>query len=337
MALYTVSQGATINALDIDQFYQLLTGSMSDQPVTVSNRIRAQLTGAVAAAGFVGGTASGAPVTGTFVVGDFSVDQTGAIWVCTGAGTPGTWIPVGTAGGGGSLTASSSKITGAGSPFSSTARCVGLLSSAGPPASGTWIAGDWGFDTAGAVWFCLTGGSPGTWVTTGPWLYDDQSPTGASMTIPATGSFPTTGYTRIRVSILRARTNSGNNNDNLTLRINGDTGANYDEEELQALGNSGAFIAQAMAGTSFLVGPIPGGANTAGFFANGEINIRDYAQSTYQKGIDARLQLANTSTQMDLWLNGGQWRGTAAATSLTLSVAAGTFVAGSRIITELLR
>lgn len=49
------------------------------------------LTGAVAATRYVGGTTSGAPTTGTFAVGDFIVDQTGVIWICTTAGTPGTW------------------------------------------------------------------------------------------------------------------------------------------------------------------------------------------------------------------------------------------------------
>lgn len=49
------------------------------------------LTGAVAAARFVGGTTSGAPSAGTFAVGDFIVDQTGKFFICTNAGTPGTW------------------------------------------------------------------------------------------------------------------------------------------------------------------------------------------------------------------------------------------------------
>ena len=49
------------------------------------------LTGATAATRYVGGTANGAPTSGTFAVGDFIVDQTGTIWVCTTAGTPGTW------------------------------------------------------------------------------------------------------------------------------------------------------------------------------------------------------------------------------------------------------
>ena len=55
----------------------------------------AGLTGAVAASRYVGATASGAPVSGTFAVGDFVIDQTGTVWVCTTAGPPGTWKTVG--------------------------------------------------------------------------------------------------------------------------------------------------------------------------------------------------------------------------------------------------
>jgi hypothetical protein len=49
------------------------------------------LTGATAGTRYVGGTVNGAPTTGTFAVGDFVIDQTATIWVCTTAGTPGTW------------------------------------------------------------------------------------------------------------------------------------------------------------------------------------------------------------------------------------------------------
>lgn len=59
------------------------------------------LTGATAATRYVGGTTSGAPTTGTFAVGDFVIAQNGAVWVCTTAGTPGTWTQIG---GGGSST-----------------------------------------------------------------------------------------------------------------------------------------------------------------------------------------------------------------------------------------
>ena len=53
------------------------------------------LPGATAASRHAGATTSGAPTTGTFAVGDYVVDQTGAMYVCTVAGTPGTWGIVG--------------------------------------------------------------------------------------------------------------------------------------------------------------------------------------------------------------------------------------------------
>lgn len=57
------------------------------------------LTGASAATRYVGATASGAPASGTFAVGDFCIDQSGAVFVCTAAGTPGTWKQVGASAG----------------------------------------------------------------------------------------------------------------------------------------------------------------------------------------------------------------------------------------------
>jgi hypothetical protein len=61
--------------------------------------IASGLTGATAASRYVGATASGAPASGTFAVGDFAIDQSGKVFVCTSAGTPGTWVQVGAAGG----------------------------------------------------------------------------------------------------------------------------------------------------------------------------------------------------------------------------------------------
>ena len=55
------------------------------------------LTGATAATRYAGGTVSGAPVSGTFAVGDFVIDESGAVWICTVAGTPGTWVMPGVA------------------------------------------------------------------------------------------------------------------------------------------------------------------------------------------------------------------------------------------------
>jgi len=72
-----------------------LGGTYPDPTVTglhVTTVSPSGLTGATAATRYVGATTSGHPATGTFAVGDFAVDQTGTIWICTAAGSPGTWV-----------------------------------------------------------------------------------------------------------------------------------------------------------------------------------------------------------------------------------------------------
>ena len=51
-------------------------------------------TGATAATRYAGGTTSGAPASGTFLKGDFVIAQDGSIYICTTAGSPGTWASV---------------------------------------------------------------------------------------------------------------------------------------------------------------------------------------------------------------------------------------------------
>jgi hypothetical protein len=98
VALYTVAANYPPAAADLNQAINLLSAASSptDSVVTVSNRIRAQLTGATATSGLVGSTGGGPPSGGTFALGDLVVD-TGytCLWVCTTAGTPGTWTRVG--------------------------------------------------------------------------------------------------------------------------------------------------------------------------------------------------------------------------------------------------
>jgi len=50
------------------------------------------LTGATEASRWVGSTVLGPPVTGTFNVNDWVIDQTGVVWFCTAGGSPGTWL-----------------------------------------------------------------------------------------------------------------------------------------------------------------------------------------------------------------------------------------------------
>ncbi len=66
--------------------------TLLDADVQVSGSLSSLgLPGATAGSRYVGATISGAPVTGTFTVGDFVIDQTGTIWICISDGSPGTW------------------------------------------------------------------------------------------------------------------------------------------------------------------------------------------------------------------------------------------------------
>jgi hypothetical protein len=155
------------------------------------------LTGAATATRYVGGTASGAPGSGTFIAGDFIVTTGGDMWICTTGGTPGTWSRVGsyllgtnntwtgTNAFNNAITGNNTiNLTGTGSSsvgglftavgFAATgitgatqsSRYVGATSS-GAPVSGTFAQGDFIVARDGAIWVCTVAGTPGTWVQIG--------------------------------------------------------------------------------------------------------------------------------------------------------------------------
>ena len=62
------------------------------ESITQEALIITGMAGATAGTRYVGGTVAGAPTIGSFLVGDYVVDQTGSIWICTILGSPGTWI-----------------------------------------------------------------------------------------------------------------------------------------------------------------------------------------------------------------------------------------------------
>lgn len=64
-------------------------------PLAAADYPATGLAGATAASRYAGATASGSPISGTFATGDFVIDQSGKIWICTAAGSPGTWAAAG--------------------------------------------------------------------------------------------------------------------------------------------------------------------------------------------------------------------------------------------------
>lgn len=72
-----------------------LTGTPVLATPTATSVTNTGISGATTSTRWVGGTASGAPAAGTFLKGDMVISQTGDIYICTTAGTPGTWTQVG--------------------------------------------------------------------------------------------------------------------------------------------------------------------------------------------------------------------------------------------------
>ena len=153
------------------------------------------LPGATAASRHAGATTSGAPTTGTFAVGDYVVDQTGKIYVCTVAGTPGTWVQTG----GGTYapgTTVSSWITSnvaltSAFPTKYTITSITLT-------AGTWLVNIQGFWIGGncAVEFAAQYGT--TQITIAA-IYNPNSPTSQYMSCSGAGSVTLASTTTINL------------------------------------------------------------------------------------------------------------------------------------------
>lgn len=156
-------------------------------------------TGATAATRYVGATASGAPASGTFAVGDFAVAQDAHIFVCTVAGSPGTWTDVGF-----TSSAVSSVFGRTGAVVATTGDYYGVVASAltgatqasryvgsttsGAPASGTFAVGDYIVARDGHMFVCTAAGTPGTWADVGAGASGISQLTGDVTAGPGSGS-----------------------------------------------------------------------------------------------------------------------------------------------------
>jgi hypothetical protein len=100
----TVLAGPSSGSPVAAAFRALVNADLPSSP-TVTGEITAAdlkvtgLTGATSGTRWCGATVSGSPASGTFAHGDVVVDLTGKWWLCTGAGSPGTWTQIGGGGG----------------------------------------------------------------------------------------------------------------------------------------------------------------------------------------------------------------------------------------------
>jgi hypothetical protein len=94
-ALVATLDPDVVDAVSDEVLAEMINGTLPSLPANPGGGLPLGLPGAILGARFAGGTVSGAPTTGTFQVRDWVVDGSGAIWVCTVAGSPGAWVTSG--------------------------------------------------------------------------------------------------------------------------------------------------------------------------------------------------------------------------------------------------
>ena len=144
----------------------------------------------------------------------------------------------------------------------------------------------------------------------------------ASTTLNTTASSVTfssipQGYTHLQVRYIARATV----NDNTYMIFNGDTGANYSSHYIYGQGSSAAS-GNVTNGTSFFVDILTGSSTS---YSAGIVDILDYNNTNKYK-------TARTIAGIDLngsgavWHASGNWRNTAAITSITLKQSSGSYV-----------
>lgn len=286
--------------------------------VTASDFKATGLTGATAGTRLVGATASGAPSSGTFSAGDVVPALNGAIWVCTVAGSPGTWANVGFSS---PMTTVGDLIVG-GTAGAETRLAAGaattVLTSNGAATLPTWQAPAGG-GGGGAVGIASGGMVPIQVI--GPLAAAAATVT---FTVPST-------YRNLRI-VAQARGDSAATLVNINMQVNGDTAANYDSESLQW---SAATVSASdgLGLTNANVGQLPAANSVANQAGEVEILFPNYSSTTFRKQGFYRAALKNASLDVGgahVGISGvATWRSTAAITSISLFLSAGNFIAGS--------
>lgn len=148
-------------------------------------------------------------------------------------------------------------------------------------------------------------------------------PSGGAATITFAG-IPT-GYKHLQLrGISRSDLAGSGNNIGMYIRLNGDTGSNYNWHELYA--NGSAAYSYGQSDTGMNMNPhCPRAGDTASSFAGNIIDILDYTSTTNNKTLRA---LAANDTNGGGWvhLTSGLWRATpAAVTSITMFLESSNF------------
>ena len=171
----------------------------------------------------------------------------------------------------------------------------------------------------------LTGA--GTWLG-GMVLVADNTLSVAAASFDFTG-LPTT-YAHLMV-VLYTRGDAAAISVAQILRLNNDSGANYQDQRLYGDG-AGVTAAESLAGTSIGLGNTTASTGPANAFGTSIVMIPHYAGASNQKTISANVDYRNgTGAGSSFTMRvSGWWASTAAVNRVTIAPSSGNFVAGSR-------
>jgi hypothetical protein len=140
-------------------------------------------------------------------------------------------------------------------------------------------------------------------------------------------SIPAT-YAHLQIRGMLNGTAAGTYN-NVLMRLNGDSGANYSSHMMYGDGATAGAVAETSANRTY--GQIMvSQASTSSYVGVGVIDILDYANTSKYKTIRS-LQGIEFNSAGDIRLGSGNWRNTAAITSIEFGTFSGNFNVGSTL------
>lgn len=214
--------------------------------------------------------------------------------------------------------------------FTVNARFLGMLASSGAPATGTYLTGDWGFDSNGIMWTCTAGGTPGTWRSPGGKF--DERVGGAIETLSTVSFTLPSGYRHAEFRG-QIRSTFSSTADSMYLLFNSDTAADYVGQWVAGNNNTASATQGISASGQPTIALCAAASSTAGLSGEFRIEVRNYSGTTFIKTAIGYDQAWESAAAAGEWVitYGLRWNSTAAVTTVTLTLASGTFATGSYI------
>ena len=133
-------------------------------------------------------------------------------------------------------------------------------------------------------------------------------------------SIPST-YTHLQLRLSAREVTGGF--DQMYMRVNGDTGANYSKHNVGGSGASGLVYGGSASTSSVSIGVIGGSNQVANTFSVSVTDFLDYANTSKYKTI-RELGGCDNNGDGDIFFNSGLWQSTSAVNTLTFTVGGGT-------------